>query len=185
MTVETERLILRPFLKSDAGDVYEYLKAPTVNCFASMKLNSLREAEEEAEKRAEDTEYYFAIVLKESGKVIGEIFAYPEAGEPHADGQMPRDTFSPCWMLNQNYTGKGYAFEAAHAFFDYLFKQKGARRIYAYTEDYNTASRRLCEKLGMRCEGLFLEFISFVNDSNGEPHYENTYQYAVLKKEWR
>ena len=28
------------------------------------------------------------------------------------------------------------------------------------------------------------EFISFVNDENGDPIYENTYQYAILKKEW-
>ena len=43
---------------------------------------------------------------------------------------------------------------------------------------------RLCEKLGMRREGLFLEFISFVNNPDGTPRYENTYQYAILKKEW-
>ena len=87
-------------------------------------------------------------------------------------------------MLNKAYQGKGYAYEAARAFFDYLFKEKGARRIYAYTEDYNTSSRHLCEKLGMRCEGLFLEFISFVSNEDGTPRYENTYQYAILKKEW-
>ena len=40
------------------------------------------------------------------------------------------------------------------------------------------------EKLGMRQEGLFKEFISFVKNPDGTPHYENTYQYAILKKEW-
>ena len=95
------------------------------------------------------------------------------------------DTFSPCWMLNENYQGKGYAYEAAHAFFEYLFQEKGARRIYAYTEDYNTSSQKLCEKLGMRKEGMFMEFVSFVSDENGDPIYENTMQYAILKKEWR
>ena len=142
-------------------------------------------AKAEMKKRVGETEYYFAIVLKENGKVIGEIDAYPEAGEQHADENDPKDTFSPCWMLNLNYTGKGYAYEAAHAFFDYLFNEKGARRIYAYTEDYNTSSQRLCERLGMRREGLFLEFISFVNNPDGTPRYENTVQYAILKKEWR
>ena len=29
-----------------------------------------------------------------------------------------------------------------------------------------------------------MEFISFVNDENGDLIYENTYQYAILKKEW-
>ena len=40
------------------------------------------------------------------------------------------------------------------------------------------------EKLGMRQEGLFKEFISFVKNPDGTPHYDNTYQYAILKKEW-
>ncbi len=184
MIIETERLILRPFLQTDAADVYEYLREPAVNCFAYMKLNSLDEAEKEMKKRIGETEYYFAIVLKESGKVIGEIEAYPETGEPHADENAVRDTFSPCWMLNINYQGKGYAFEAAYAFFDYLFQQKGARRIYAYTEDYNRSSQHLCEKLGMRREGVFLEFVSFVKNPDGTPRYENTVQYAILKREW-
>lgn len=87
-------------------------------------------------------------------------------------------------MLNKDYHGKGYGYEAAKAFIDYLFTEKGARRIYAFTEDYNIASQRVCEKLGMRREGLFKEFISFVKDADGNPIFENTYQYAILKKEW-
>lgn len=185
MVIETERLILRPFSENDATDVLEYLKEPEVNCFVCMKLNSIEEAISEMKKRKSETEYYFAIVLKDSGKVIGEIDAYPEHAEPHdQDGDSPLDTFSPCWMLNKDYQGKGYAYEAAYAFFNYLFHEKGARRIYAYTEDYNLSSQHLCEKLGMRREGLFMEFVSFVNNAVGTPRYENTFQYAVLKKEW-
>ena len=182
--IETERLILRPFQKGDAEDLYEYLHEPMVHCFASMRLKSLDEAREEVAKRVKETEYLFAIVLKENSKVIGEIDAYPESGEPHKDENAVLDNFSPCWMLNKNYFGKGYAYEAAHAFFDYLFYEKGARRIYAYTEDYNASSQKLCEKLGMRREGMFMEFVSFVNDSDENPIYENTIQYAILKKEW-
>jgi hypothetical protein len=36
----------------------------------------------------------------------------------------------------------------------------------------------------MRQEGMFMEFVSFVNDVEGNPIYENTMQWAVLKKEW-
>lgn len=179
--IETERLVLRPFRESDAADVLEYLSEPAVNCFACMKLGSVEAARDEIKRRAKD-ELYLAIVLKESGKVIGEIFAHPEGTDPE-DEVM--DTFSPCWMLNLKYAGKGYAFEAARAYFDDLFRAKGARRIYAYTEDYNIPSQRLCERLGMRREGLFLEFISFINNPDGTPHYENTVQYAILKKEWK
>ena len=73
MVIETKRLILRPFLEGDAADVYEYLKEPAVNCFACMKLHSLDEAKAEMKKRLGETEYYFAITLKDCGKVIGEI----------------------------------------------------------------------------------------------------------------
>lgn len=183
-TLETKRLTLRPFQESDAADVYEYLKEPAVNCFASMKLHSLEKAAEEVKRRSKETEYYFAIVLKDEDKVIGEIEAYPEQDDPEKGDSAPMDTFSPCWMLNNRYQGKGYAFEAAYAFFDYLFSEKGARRIYAYTEDNNFSSQHLCEKLGMRKEGEFKEFISFVNNPDGTPLYENTWQYAILKKEW-
>lgn len=181
--IKTERLILRPFMEKDAADVFEYLKEPAVNCFAGMRLHSLEEARVEMRRRAGETEFYFAIVLKDNGKVIGEIEAYPERDDPH-DAASPADTFSPCWMLSSAYQGKGYAYEAAYAFFGYLFREKGARRIYAYTEEDNLPSQRLCEKLGMRREGLFKEFISFVNNPDGTPHYENTMQYAILKKEW-
>ena len=181
MIIETERLILRPFKVSDAEDVYEYLHEPAVHCFADMKLNSLDEAKKEMRSRARDKEYYFAVVLKETGKVIGEIFGDPESSDPTEEDE---DTVSPCWMLNSAYQGNGYAFEAVTAFFDYLFYDKGIRRIYAYTEDYNFPCQRLCEKLDMRREGLFIEFVSFVNNTDGTPLYENTYQYAILKKEW-
>ena len=182
MTIETERLILRPFRVSDAEDVFGYLQKPEVNCFACMKLASPEEARQEMKRRGSETEYYFAITLKETGKVIGEIEAYPEKTAPDED--CDRDTFSPCWMLARAYQGRGYAYEAARAFFDYLFREKGARRIYAWTEDYNLSCQRLSERLGMRREGLFREFVSFVRDENGDPVYENTYQYAILKKEW-
>ena len=183
MIIETERLILRPFAESDAKDAFEYLREPTVHCFACMKTETIEDAKKAVLNRAKD-EYYFAIVLKENGKVIGEIDAMPENPAPDEKDAV-LDTFSPCWMLNTNYHGKGYAYEAAKAFFDFLFEQKGTRRLYAFTEDYNIASQKLCEKLGMRQEGLFKEFVSFVKDENGNPIYENTYQYAILKKEWK
>ena len=168
MIIETEHLILRPFTENDAADAFEYLHEPMVHCFACMKTETMEDARKAVLDRAKDGEFYFAITLKENGKVIGEIDAMPETAAPDEKNAV-LDTFSPCWMLNCEYQGKGYAYEAAKAFFDYLFNEKGARRIYAFTEDYNVSSQRLCEKLGMRREGLFREFVSFVNDEDGTP----------------
>lgn len=182
MRIETERLILRPFTVKDAEDLFSYLRDISINCFASMKVTTLEEAKKQAEERSKDPELYFAIEHKNSGKVIGEICSHAEGTAP--GNESARDTFSPCWMLHTDYQGKGYMYEAANAYYDYLFNKKMARRIYIYTEDYNIACQKLSERLGMRKEGLFREFVSFVNDAEGNPVYENTYQYAILKKEW-
>ena len=108
--IETERLILRPFAESDYEDVFEYLNEPMVRCFACMKLNTLEEAKAETLKKAKETDYLFAVVLKESGKVIGEIEAHPESSQPDKAENFALDTFSPCWMLNKKYHGNGYAY---------------------------------------------------------------------------
>jgi len=112
--------------------------------------------------------------LKETDAIIGNLFLAKD--EP--------DTYSVGWQFNEKYEGKGYAGEAARAFLDFLFNHKNARRIYAYTEDYNVRSQKLCERLGMRREAYYIEFISFVKNPDGTPKYENTFEYAILKKEW-
>ena len=116
--------------KEGLQDLLEYLKEPCVNCFADMKINTFEEATKAINERIEKQEFYFAIFLQSENKVIGEIDASVESSNFVS---KINDTFSPCWMLNNNYKGKGYAYEAAVAFFDYLFNVKGARRIYAYT----------------------------------------------------
>ena len=94
--LETERLILRPFCEGDAEDVFEYLREPMVNCFACMKVRSLEEARKAVMERAEDSGYTFAIVLKATGKVIGDIDAHPESAQPDMAENDVKDTFSPC-----------------------------------------------------------------------------------------
>lgn len=180
MIIETEHLRLRPFNETDVVALCDYLHEPQVHCFYDMKIDSFEQAQEEIKKRMND-DTYFAIEVCGSRRVIGEIFAHAEATDPM---QKVVDTYSPCWMLHKDYQGKGYGYESAHAFIDYLFNVKNARRVYMYTEDYNIPCQKLCEKLGARKEALYKEFVSFVNDENGNPIYENTYEYAILKKEW-
>ncbi len=170
--IETQRLVLRNFQKQDARGLFEYLREPTASCFLSLSLKDMSAAEAEAQRRSADDES-IAVCLKGSGKLIGDLFAVPE-----------EDTFSIGWNFNPTFGGNGYAFEAATALIAYLFTARAARRLYAYVEDHNKPSRRLCEKLGMRQEGLFREFVSFKKDDDGVPIYENTMQYALLRKEW-
>ncbi|WBL40952.1 GNAT family protein [Bacillus velezensis] len=171
--IETHRLILRNFTERDAQGLLEYSAHPRVNCFLDDRISTLEEVAVNVQKRSRD-DSYIAVCLKDSNDLVGELFYLKE--EP--------DTYSVCWNFNARFEGAGYASESAKAFFEYLFMQKEARRLYAYVEDDNCRSQKLCERLGMRKEGYFLEFISFTAHEDGTPKYENTYQYALLKKEW-
>ena len=105
MIIETDRLLLRPFAETDAADIFEYLHTPEVNCFACMRLEKMEDARKDAAEKTGDPDLYLAITVKETGKVIGEIFAHPEGTDPESE---VKDTWSPCWMLNPAYQGKGY-----------------------------------------------------------------------------
>lgn len=171
--IRTERLVLRNFRREDGPDLLAYLREPGASCYLSLKLDDLAAAEAEAAARAGSDET-IAVCLADTGRVIGDVFAMPE----------PPDTFSVGWNFNAAFGGAGFATEAARALFEHLFTVRQARRLYAYVEEDNAASQRLCDRLGMRAEGLFKEFVSFRQDENGQPVFENTRQYALLRKEW-
>ena len=171
--ITTERLCLRSFMEKDAAALLTYLGNPRVNCFKDQQLYVMEDALRYIAERQKDN-LCLAISLKETDELIRELFAEKE--EP--------DIFGIGWHINQLFEGKGYAFEAASAFISWLYDCKGARRIYGYVESDNIRSQNLCKRLGMRYEGCFKEFISFVNNPDGTPKYEDTCIYALLKKEW-
>lgn len=171
--ITTERICLRPFMEKDAAALLTYLGNPRVNCFKDQELSTPEDALRYIAGRQKDN-LCLAICLKETDELIGEVFA---------DKEDP-DTFGIGWHINQLFEGRGYAFEAAKAFISWLFDSEGARRIYGYVESDNIRSQNLCSRLGMRYEGCFKEFISFVTNPDGTPKYEDTCVYAVLKKEW-
>lgn len=175
IAIKTPRLVLRKFLEKDVPGLLEYFKNPRVACFLDEKVENPDKMLEEIRRRNESPEgTELAVCIRESDNVIGNAFSRKEM----------EDTYSVGWNLNKNYEGKGYAAEAAKAYLDFLFTKKNVRRIYAYVADYNTRSQKLCERLGMRKEGCFLDFISFMKDENGVDIYENTMVYAILKREW-
>ena len=173
MRIITDRTVIRTFMEIDAYGVLEYLSDPRANCFKDDRLGSVAEALAYMERKPKEMLRY-AVCLKENDRIIGEMFALPENG----------DTYSVGWHFNRHFEGKGYACEAATAFFEFLFEEVDARRIYGYVEEDNTRSQRLCERLGMRLEGCFKEFISFVSNPDGTPRYEDIRIYAILRREW-
>lgn len=171
--IETERIIIRNIKQKDAEGLLEYLSHPRVNCFAGDRLCSREAAWAYMQYSPKDMLRY-AVSLKKDDFIIGDVFALREN----------EDTYNVGWHFNKRFEGKGFACEAAAGLLDYLFREAGARRIYGFVEDDNIRSKRLCERLGMRREGCFKEFVTFVNNPDGSPKYEDTCVYAILEKEW-
>lgn len=173
--IETSRLILRGFRADDAGGLWNILSVPRAACFEDEKLSSLTEARESAIWRSQEAAgSQLAVCLKGQTMLIGYLFGQAE----------PPDTWSVGWNFNAAFGGNGYALEAARAYLGFLFSEMGARRIYAYVDVENSRSIRLCQRLGMRREGVLKEFISFSKDSRGSDIYEDTCIYAILAREW-
>ena len=159
MKIETERLVIRDFQKRDVVGLLEYLSNPRVNCFAADRLCSEEAAFVYMQYSQKDMQRY-AVSLKKEDFIIGDVFVLREN----------EDTYNVGWHFNKRFEGKGLAREAVIGLLDYLFREAG--------------SKRLCERLGMRREGCFKEFVTFINNPNGTPKYEDTRVYSILKKEW-
>ncbi|MDI9515163.1 MAG: GNAT family N-acetyltransferase [Clostridiaceae bacterium] len=169
----TDRLIIRKFDKNDWQDLHEYLSDEEVVKYEPYDIYSEDQAKEEAAKRSNDESFY-AVCLKENGKLIGNLYL--------CKGDF--DTWELGFVFNRKYQGKGYATEGARALLDYAFTHLGARRIIAMCNPKNERSWKLLERLHMRREGLLLQNIYFETDRNGAPIWLDTYEYAILKEEW-
>lgn len=73
MELETTRLILRKFTEADYDDLYEFLSQLRDNEFEGYPGIDYENGREHLKYRVGSDEFY-AIELKESGKVIGNVY---------------------------------------------------------------------------------------------------------------
>lgn len=168
MRIETKRLIIRNFETSDKEDLCEYMMQRVNAEFEGYPDFTEEKSGEEIEFRSQSDEF-FAIELKETHKVIGNIYL----------GKRSFNARELGYVLNEDYQQKGYGSEASEAVVEYFFR-KGAHRIYAECAPQNTASWKLMEKIGLKKEAHFRRNVSFHLDSKGNPIYWDTYVYAKI-----
>lgn len=112
---------------------------------------------------------FYAIELKETGKVIGNIYYGKRDFEAREVG----------YIVNKNYQRRGYASEALSAVIDNAFHE-GLHRIFAECDPRNTCSWKLLEKVGLEREANFKQNVFFKRDENGNPIWKDTYVYVKL-----
>jgi len=173
----TERLIIRPFLKNDYRDLYEYLSLSETYRFEPGKPISLNEAKKLCRERAKGTNFW-AATLKDSQKLIGHVSFFLLGPE-----------FLLAWeigyIFNPAFQNQGYATEAVRAIIKYAFMELGAHRIVGHCSPENPPSWKVLEKCGMRREGLLRKNFYVHKDKDGNPQWLDSYEYAILDEDFK
>jgi ribosomal-protein-alanine N-acetyltransferase len=151
MKLETERLQLSPFKKSDAklvaimaGDkrVVEMTANIPYPYNESMAISWI-EAHEKQE--IENLNYIFAIRLKDTSELVGCINL--GLNEQHNRAVVG-------YWIGFHYWGKGYCTEALKEVIKLGFEEKKVNKIWAEHKSFNVASGKVMEKAGMVHEGI-------------------------------
>ena len=167
MKIETNRLILSPFEDRDYDDLYEFLSQREQDEFEDYPGITYENGKEHLTYRVGSDEF-FAIELKETGKVIGNIYCGKRDFEAREVG----------YIINKNFQRLGYASEALSAVIK-EFLQNGIHRVYAECDPRNTCSWKLLEKAGLKREAYFHKNIYFHKDEAGQLIWKDTYVYAA------
>jgi RimJ/RimL family protein N-acetyltransferase len=154
ITLETDRLILRPLGSGDYEAFYSYGSVPenmTYMIFGPYTAQSAKGFLEMVENWWKDDPpkiYEFAVMLKENGRMIGNCGLYLD-DEKRATGTLG-------WCIHRDYWNRGYATEFAKALLKFGFEELNMHRIHAECNADNTGSAKVMEHAGMRREGHFI-----------------------------
>lgn len=170
--LETKRLILRFLEEKDRDaifnninhdrEVLKYYVASFVEKPDDFSLKNLIEYYKQNEM------YIFAVVLKESGEVIGNIL---QCSKPNAR----MHTVEVGYAIGKKYWNNGYMSEALKAMIGFLF-DRGIHKVTACHIAGNIASGRVMEKCGMAYEGRKIDDLYY------HDRYYDTLNYYIINK---
>ncbi|BCY29100.1 GNAT family N-acetyltransferase [Flavobacterium okayamense] len=157
LKLETERLILRPLELSDVDDMFAMDSNPNVHIY--LGNNPLKTKEESLGYLKNIQNQYkengigrFAMIKKESNEFIGwcglKFITEEENNHSHF--------YEIGYRLKEEFWGKGYAYEAAKAWYEYAFNKLKVDTLYASAHIDNKGSRRILEKIGLQFKNEYI-----------------------------
>ena len=143
MTLETERLILRPWRESDAESLYEYAKDPRVGPIAGWPVHTSVEDSRGVIRDVLMAEEIYAVTLRGEDRAIGSIGQKSNMKLPPEEGEIG-------YWIGVPYWGQGLIPEAVRALQQHAFLTLGLRTLWCGYFDGNIKSKRAQEKCGFR-----------------------------------
>ena len=156
---ETERLILRNYTMDDVPAVHEYFSNEEVSRYEDFWPQTVEDVTEGLSEW-KDMDNRMAVVLKETGELIGSVGYWDD----EEDGETE---YSIDFDFNPRFWHRGYAFEAAKEVVRHLTEDLHVQEIYGDCDERNTASSRLLERLGFQ----LIETVddAYKEDADGNP----------------
>lgn len=149
-TIETKRLILRPFRPTDLDDFYRYASVEGVGEMAGWKHHESMDETRKILNLFIDNDNVFAICLKENDRVIGSLGVEKYGLEEKLtefDGYYGRELG---YVLSKDFWGRGLVPEAVTAVIEYLFHELSYDFLLCGHYNFNERSRRVQEKCGFK-----------------------------------
>ena len=177
MELFTERLHLREFVREDWTAVYAYQSDPRYLRYYHWQERREVDVQQfiqillEQQAAQPRYKYQFAVVLRETGHLIGNCGVRKESAKARVADMG--------YELDPEHWGKGYATEAATAVLEFGFTVLKVHRIWANAIADNVGSRRVLEKIGMQHEGTLRE------NEWMKGRWWDTVLYGILEQEWQ
>ena len=152
LTLETNRLLLRPLELSDAEAMFEMDNNPNVHRYLfqspTREISETLKIIEMVQKQYVDHKIgRFATILKETGEFIG--WTGIKFVNDHVENGNT-NFYDYGYRLHEKFWNKGYATEASIAWLDYGFNQMNIDKMHAYTHAQNGASNQVLQKVGFQ-----------------------------------
>lgn len=167
--IETERLLLRPWLESEAEIMYKYASDPDIGPIAGWAPHTSIENSLEIIRTVFSAPETYAVVLKETGEPVG------SCGIVFSDGlhsaEMGQAEAEIGYWIGKPYWGQGLIPEAVKALLARCFKDLMLDAVWCGYYDGNTKSKRVCEKCGFRYHHTNRDIISPLGDKRTEHFY--------------
>ena len=144
--LETERLILREYCEADFDALYPILSDPVTMQHYPRPYdeNGVRRWISWSLENYERHGFgWWALVLKESGRLIGDAGITMQS----IDGELLPELG---YHIDHRYWRQGYGREACRAILAWAFANTDLARLYSYMTKGNVASYSLAEALGMK-----------------------------------
>jgi ribosomal-protein-alanine N-acetyltransferase len=180
LTIEGERILLRDHVAGDLPVMHAWITDPQVSKYLSWRTHTLEEtmimlAENIREASRPDRAHFFmALLLKETGQILGEAGFSIESRGDHGEGGVADIGY----FLFPEYWGKGYAGEAGRLLIEYCFTAMKLHKVTASCDAENHPSEQVMIRCGMQREGLRRKHRLL----DGE--WRDRLEYAILYEDW-